>query len=62
VNKAEIIDYKTDAVNDPGELIERYRPQMAAYRTTLCHIFPEIPVETSLLSVHHAAMVPIDRA
>ena len=59
VEKVEIIDFKTDAVNDPDELIERYRTQMSAYHTILCDIFPDARVEVSLLSVHHAVQVAI---
>lgn len=53
-----IIDYKTDAVDAPGELAERYSGQMAAYRAALSRIHPGARVECLLLSVRHGVLVP----
>ncbi|NNM29655.1 MAG: hypothetical protein HKO57_09035, partial [Akkermansiaceae bacterium] len=33
-----VFDFKTDAVEDPGELVERYEGQMEAYRRALAEI------------------------
>ena len=57
VTRAEIIDYKTDAVNNPADLIPRYAGQMAAYRKSLELIYPNAEITCVLLSTRHAALV-----
>jgi ATP-dependent helicase/nuclease subunit A len=59
VDRVEIIDYKTDAVEIPGELAGRYSGQMAAYRSALEKIHPGAAVECLLLSVRHGMLVPV---
>lgn len=57
VVKIEIIDFKTDALEDPGELIIRYSGQMDAYRSTVAKIYPEAEIHALLLSIHHARLI-----
>lgn len=54
-----VIDYKTDAVEDPAELLERYRGQMIAYREALRRVYPTTPIDCTLLSVRHARRVDL---
>jgi ATP-dependent exoDNAse (exonuclease V) beta subunit len=60
VTRVDIIDYKTDAVKNPADLIDRYSGQMTAYRNALLTIYPNADVRCSLLCVHHGtlALVP----
>jgi ATP-dependent exoDNAse (exonuclease V) beta subunit len=60
VTRVEIIDFKTDTLNDPAELIDRYATQMAAYQSTLKKIHPAAEINGSLLSVHLGVLVPVD--
>jgi ATP-dependent helicase/nuclease subunit A len=53
----EIIDFKTDAVQTPDELIERYAGQMLAYRNALHRIHPQAEIACALLSVRHCELV-----
>ena len=46
----ELIDFKTDAVEKPEQLAERYAGQMAAYRDVLSKAFGDVPVRCLLLS------------
>ena len=57
VIRAEIIDYKTDAVPTPADLIPRYSGQMTAYRNALKLIYPNAEITCALLSTRHAAML-----
>jgi ATP-dependent helicase/nuclease subunit A len=57
VTQIEIIDYKTDAVANPEDLLERYAPQMRAYRKALEAIHPGIEIICTLLSVRHGVLV-----
>ncbi|HSP43338.1 MAG TPA: UvrD-helicase domain-containing protein, partial [Luteolibacter sp.] len=57
VTLVEIIDFKTDAVNSPDELTERYSGQMDAYRSALQKIHPGARIECLLLSVPLGALV-----
>jgi ATP-dependent exoDNAse (exonuclease V) beta subunit len=59
VLKIEIIDFKTDAVKAPEELIERYEGQMHAYRDALHRIHPRAEITCALLSVRHCRLVLI---
>jgi ATP-dependent exoDNAse (exonuclease V) beta subunit len=58
-NRVEIIDFKTDAVKDPQDLIDRYSGQMTAYRRALAAIHPGAEIECLLLSVRHGILVPV---
>ncbi len=57
VTRMDVIDFKTDAVREPSELVERYSGQMNAYRTALQIIHPDAEVVCSLLSVRHGIVV-----
>ncbi|MFZ9937811.1 MAG: UvrD-helicase domain-containing protein [Luteolibacter sp.] len=55
----EIIDFKTDAVDAPEELTERYSGQMEAYRSAMGKIHPGARIECLLLSVRLGALVTV---
>ena len=57
--RVEVIDFKTDAVDSPGELAERYAGQMEAYRRVLAGVYPGAVVECALLSTRLRAWVPL---
>ncbi len=59
VERVEIIDFKTDAVETPGELAGRHAGQMAAYREALRIMWPSADVECLLLSVRHGELVAV---
>lgn len=48
--RIEIIDFKTDRVSSPKELIARHGPQMAAYREILGKAFSGVPITCRMLS------------
>jgi hypothetical protein len=48
VTRVEIIDFKTDAVQDPAELRERHAGQMTAYRCALEKIYPQAEVRAAI--------------
>ena len=53
----EVIDFKTDAVSSPDELLERYRGQMEAYRKVMEKLYPEADVRCRMLSTKLKAWV-----
>jgi ATP-dependent exoDNAse (exonuclease V) beta subunit len=57
VVSAEVIDFKTDAVASPAELLERHSGQMAAYRTVLEKAFPGAAVRCLLVSTKLEALI-----
>lgn len=57
VTRVEIIDFKTDAVKDPAQLLDRHAGQMSAYRTAMQQIYPDAEIVCGLLSVRHASLV-----
>lgn len=59
VERVEIIDFKTDAVEKPEELAERYAGQMKAYREVLGKIHAGAEIECLLLSVRHGGLVAV---
>ena len=59
VNRVEIIDFKTDAVKDPKDLIDRYSGQMNAYRRALAAIHPGAQIECHLLSIRHGIPISV---
>jgi ATP-dependent exoDNAse (exonuclease V) beta subunit len=61
VIKIEIIDFKTDAVKTPDELIERYAGQMTAYQEALHRIHPRVEIASALLSVRLCQLVSVPR-
>jgi len=50
VTALEVIDFKTDAVERPDELVARYRPQMDAYRRVLQEAFGAVEIDCVLIS------------
>ena len=50
VKEVEVIDFKTDAVETPEQLVERYAGQMEAYREVMAKAFGGAPVRCGLLS------------
>lgn len=50
VTRVEVIDFKTDALDDIGGLVERYSGQMNAYREVMERAYPGAEVECILLS------------
>ena len=50
VRQLEVIDFKTDAVANMCELIERHGPQMEAYRMALALAYPAAEIQCRLLS------------
>ncbi|GAA5123015.1 UvrD-helicase domain-containing protein [Luteolibacter yonseiensis] len=54
VSRVEIIDFKTDPVEEISELVERYSAQMGAYREMMRQTCPAASVECVLLSTHLA--------
>ncbi len=59
VTKVEIIDFKTDAVTDVGQLVERYSYQMHAYREVIQRAYPGAEVECLLLSTAVRCIIAI---
>jgi ATP-dependent helicase/nuclease subunit A len=57
IGKVEVMDFKTDAVKSPAELVERYSGQMECYRKFMQAIYPEANVSCRLVSVNHASAV-----
>lgn len=48
--RVEVIDFKTDSISKPEQLIERYAGQMAAYREVIGKAFGGAPVTCRMLS------------
>ena len=48
--RVELIDFKTDAVSKPEQLVERYAGQMAAYREVIGKAFGGVAVSCRMLS------------
>lgn len=59
VSRVEIIDFKTDAIEDPAELAKRYSQQMEIYRQALQNVHPEAEINCSLLSVRNGTLVVV---
>ena len=50
VTRVEIIDFKTDALDEMGKLVDRYSAQMGAYREVMARAYPDARIECILLS------------
>jgi ATP-dependent exoDNAse (exonuclease V) beta subunit len=50
VNRVQVVDFKTDGLDDIKELVERYSGQMQAYREVMERAYPAARVECVLLS------------
>lgn len=44
-----LLDYKTDAVSEPGELVRRYKLQLKLYADALSRVFDNCPVKDILI-------------
>ncbi len=55
-----LLDYKTDRVDDPKELIRRYRIQLLLYAQALSRVFENCPVKEILIySFHFGRFFPV---
>ena len=59
VEKVEIIDFKTDAIEEADELAQAYRSQLHAYRECLLQLYPEAEISCILLSTHLAKAIEV---
>lgn len=59
VFKVDIIDFKTDSVSDPNELIARHSGQLRAYQTSIQQIYPDAEIQSFLLSVHLERLIRV---
>ena len=59
ISRVEIIDFKTDAINDISELTERYSEQMHAYREMIVTAYPDAEIECILISTRFRDCVSI---
>jgi ATP-dependent exoDNAse (exonuclease V) beta subunit len=59
VVEVEVIDFKTDAVETPEQLVERYAGQMEAYREVMAKVFGGVPVRCLLLSTKQRRWVEV---
>jgi ATP-dependent exoDNAse (exonuclease V) beta subunit len=57
VHRVEIIDWKTDAVESPAVLTERYSAQMNAYRIALQNLYPDAEIVCLLVSVPYRCLL-----
>lgn len=57
VTQIEIIDFKTDAVEDPEALRQAYQGQLHAYRDCLARLHPAAETRCLLLSTHLAQVI-----
>jgi ATP-dependent exoDNAse (exonuclease V) beta subunit len=59
VTRVEVIDFKTDALDDLGELVSRYAGQMEAYRQVMRLAYPGAEVDCALLSTRSGDWVAV---
>ncbi len=59
VTLVQVIDFKTDAVVEIGQLAERYSGQMNAYREVIGRAYPKARVECILLSTKLRDLIPV---
>jgi ATP-dependent helicase/nuclease subunit A len=59
VNLVELIDFKTDAVDAPGELVIRYANQLNSYREVILRTFPAAKVECMILSTKCRQLISV---
>jgi ATP-dependent exoDNAse (exonuclease V) beta subunit len=59
VKAVEIIDFKTDSVEDLQELARRYVPQMNAYRVVMQRAYPDARVGCLLISTRCGDIVEL---
>jgi len=54
-----LVDYKTDRVNDPNDLVEAYREQLLGYADVLGRMYPSHKIYTYAYSIVHEKFVSI---
>lgn len=54
-----IVDYKTDALQNDDDFIERYRSQLDTYKKAMQIIYPKHCIDTYIYSLHNRRMIPI---
>lgn len=54
-----IIDFKTDSVETPDQLIERYTQQLALYRKAMMILYPNATIQTYVYSLHLHQMINV---
>ena len=59
VTSLELIDFKTDAVERPEQLVERHAAQMSAYREVLAKAYGGVPVTCLLVSTKLRELVVV---
>ncbi len=57
--EVEIIDFKTDAIEQPEDLAERYAAQMHAYRQVMAEVHPGAAVRCLLLSTRLKSLIEL---
>jgi ATP-dependent helicase/nuclease subunit A len=62
VTRVEVIDFKTDAIGSPDELVARHSAQMQAYREVMERAFPRVKVDCILLSTYLKSLVSLAAA
>lgn len=60
VRRVDVIDWKTDAVASPADLVAPYASQMKAYRHALRTLYPDAEIHLLLVSLHHCQSLTID--
>jgi ATP-dependent exoDNAse (exonuclease V) beta subunit len=59
VNRVEVIDFKTDACAEIGELVKKYSGQMGAYQKVMGMAYPEAEIHCLLLSTACRAWIEL---
>jgi ATP-dependent exoDNAse (exonuclease V) beta subunit len=59
VVRVEIIDFKTDALDEIGLLVDRYSAQMNAYRDVMARAYPNAWIDCILLSTRCRGWVTV---
>lgn len=56
-NTITIIDFKTDALDDPNDLIQRYRDQLCHYHKAMSILYPNHKITCYIYSFHLSEMI-----
>jgi ATP-dependent exoDNAse (exonuclease V) beta subunit len=59
VTRVEVIDFKTDALDELEKLVDRYSAQMNAYRDVMARAYPNARIECVLLSTRCRAWAAV---
>lgn len=60
VTRVQIVDFKSDAVEDPQVLLDRYAGQMRAYGRVMGLLYPDAKIELALLSTAMRRVIAIE--